>query len=246
MPKSTNTPVIRASTTKERVGDKIRDVYESLGEQPLAKLADLLGLSDFAGIKESFTKPDDGVRMGTMPGSPGKGMLSKLSKSKFVADAGRALTKNQRAANTATEYATEVYRRGGPSGRPFGQGNSPVESSLKRNDFLRSEGNRVQAGQYKAQMRPEGGGPRTLGGDLPAEARASHPSLPPEFQEIMAAPRRPQANTAPIDMNNLPSGRMEYLDPDVADFMNPAPIDAATSEGQRRLQAMLALIGGKR
>lgn len=66
-----NTPVMRAPTMKERVGDKIRDAYESVAEQPLAKIADLLGLTDFAGIKESFTTPDDGVRMGALPGPPG-------------------------------------------------------------------------------------------------------------------------------------------------------------------------------
>lgn len=43
--------------------------------------------------------------------------------------------------------------------------------------------------------------------------------------------------TAPIDMNNLPSGKLEYLDPDVAEYMNPSKgLDLTTKEGQRRLR----------
>lgn len=65
---------------------------------------------------------------------------------------------------------------------------------------------------------------------LPTTEIKGHPALPPEFNSTRSS------RTAPIDMNDLPSGKIEYLDPDVAEYMNPSRLDAATSEGQRRLR----------
>lgn len=73
--KSTNTPIMRAATPMERVGDKIRDVYESVTQQPLVQLADKLGLSDIGGVVKSFSNPSQ-MKMGTIPvAPPGAGIL---------------------------------------------------------------------------------------------------------------------------------------------------------------------------
>ena len=61
----------------------------------------------------------------------------------------------------------------------------------------------------------------------------SHPALPAEFNMQVRNPSR----TAPIDMNNLPSGKMEYLDPDVAEYMNPKRmLDFTDPATQKRLR----------
>lgn len=196
-----NGPVMRAPTTKEKIGDMIRGAYESVSEQPLARIADMLGMSDMAGVKKTFTTPDDGIRMGAMPGGPGKGMLRGLSNME----------------------------------RGF---SSPMANRNRATSFLAGDDARVSAGKRAFENR--GSRPMTyakdMGNPLPAEAKMSHPSLPPEFQEIVASPKMPQSRTAPIDMDNLPSGKMEYLDPDVAEYMNPSGLDVTTREGQRRLR----------
>lgn len=151
-----NGPVMRAPTTSEKVGDMIRGAYESVSEQPLARIADMLGMSDFAGVKKTFTTPDDGVRQGMMMGGPGN--LAKLGMNRGV-----------------------------------------------------------------------------MGKALAPDVQRMHPSVPPEFHAVEKA-RMPQSRTAPIDMDNLPSGKMEYLDPDVAEYMNPSGLDVTTREGQRRLR----------
>lgn len=48
---------MRAPTTGERATDTLQDIYAALAEQPIAQLADLLGLTDLAGVAESFTDP---------------------------------------------------------------------------------------------------------------------------------------------------------------------------------------------
>lgn len=154
MPK--DTPIMRAPTTKEKVGDMIRGAYESVSEQPLARIADMLGLSDMAGMKKTFTTPDDGVRQGMMMGGPGN--LAKLGMNRGV-----------------------------------------------------------------------------MGKALAPDVEMMHPAVPPEFHAVAKA-KMPQSRTAPIDMDNLPSGKMEYLDPDVAEYMNPSGLDVTSKEGQRRLR----------
>jgi hypothetical protein len=67
----------------------------------------------------------------------------------------------------------------------------------------------------------------------------THPSLPPEFNKTMSS------RTGPIDMNELPSGNMQYLDSDVADYMNPAKPDPTTPEGQRRLRVLMDMVSGR-
>jgi hypothetical protein len=144
-----DTPVMRAPTRKERVGDTIRGAYESLAEQPLVRIADMLGLSNIGGMAG---EDPNAMKIGMMPTGPS-----------------RALSGMGRVAGPA-ESATAI--------------------------------------------------------------RQSHPALPPEFN--MRAPN--PSRTAPIDMNSPPPGRMEYLDPEVAEYMNPASLDATTREGQRRLR----------
>jgi hypothetical protein len=176
-----NNPIMRAATNTERFGDKIRNVFESVSEQPLARLADALGLSDFEGNKKTFTTPDSGERMGMMPGGPGKNFWGRRDSmfSKGVFDGAKA-------------RKVLAEDRANPSRLNTFQG--PPESS------------------------------KAIG--------QSHPALPAEFNMQVANPSR----TAPIDADNLPSGKIEYLDPDVAEYMNPIRPDPTTSEGQRRLR----------
>jgi hypothetical protein len=147
---------MRAPTGRERVGDMVRSAYESVSEQPLARIADMLGLSDMRGMVDTFTKPDDGMRQGMMMGGPGN--LAKLGMNRGV-----------------------------------------------------------------------------MGKALAPDVQRMHPSIPPEFHAVEKA-RMPQSRTAPIDMNDLPSGKMEYLDPDVAEYMNPSKLDVTSREGQRKLR----------
>ena len=67
----------------------------------------------------------------------------------------------------------------------------------------------------------------------PTEIRSMHPTLPPEFN--VTRPSR----TGPVDMNEMPPGKIEYLDPDVAEYMNPTRPDPTTIEGQRRLRFLM-------
>lgn len=89
---------------------------------------------------------------------------------------------------------------------------------------------------FKIGMMPGGPG-SSLGKALAPNVKMMHPSVPPEFHAVEQA-RMPQSRTAPIDMNEMPSGKMEFLDPDVADFMNPTALDATTREGQNRLKVL--------
>lgn len=151
MPK--DTPVMRAPTMKERVGDTIRGAYSSLAEQPLVRIADMLGLSNIKGVANE--NPND-MKQGMMMGGPGN--LAKLGMNRGV-----------------------------------------------------------------------------MGKSLAPDVEMMHPAVPPEFHAVAKA-KMPQSRTAPIDMDNLPSGKMEYLDPDVAEYMNPSGLDVTTKEGQRRLR----------
>lgn len=150
MPK--DTPIMRAPTGKERIADSIRGAYESLSEQPLVRIADMLGLSNIKGVAKSLYEPSDPMelKVGMMPMGPSSSL-------------GRALAPN---------------------------------------------------------------------------VQRMHPSVPPEFHAV-EKPRMPESRTAPIDMNNPPSGKIEYLDPDVAEYMNPKRIlDTTTPEAQRRIRIL--------
>lgn len=150
--------IMRAATKTERAGDMIRNAYESLAEQPLAKISDLLGYSDFPGVINEFTDPEaaERVKGSALPMGPGKGLTS--------------------------------------------------------------------IGRSRGVVRPSSFGLK------PTEIASTHPALPPEFN--MTRPSR----TGPVNMNEMPSGKMEYLDPDVAEYMNPTRPDPTTLEGQRRLR----------
>lgn len=137
-----NTPIMRASTPKERISDFFGGLMESISEQPLVK-----GLSKANELLNP--PPPEGFKIGMMPSNPSAAL-------------GKALAPN---------------------------------------------------------------------------VKMMHPSVPPEFHAV-EKPVMPQSRTAPIDMNNLPSGKMEFLDPDVADFMNPAALDMTTREGQNRLKVL--------
>lgn len=89
---------------------------------------------------------------------------------------------------------------------------------------------------FKIGMMPGEPG-SALGKALAPNVKMMHPSVPPEFHAVEPA-RMPQARTAPIDMNDLPSGKMDFLDPDVAEFMKPGVPDLATREGQERLKVL--------
>ena len=194
MPKET--PIMRAPTKKERVGDFLRGAYETVAEQPLGRIADLLGMSDFEGMAKTFTTPDDGVRMGMMPGGPGKG-LAAIGRS-------RGVSTGESAAQMAKRVMTDE---------------NPGYLSMK------------SRGDSYGPLPPRYQGPA----EAPTAAAKSHPALPAEFNMEVRNPSR----TAPIDMNNPPPGKMEYLDPDVAEFMTPGKIDVTTKEGQRRLRLLL-------
>lgn len=146
--------VMRAPTMKERVGDTIRGAYDSLAEQPLVRIADMLGLSNIKGVAN---EDPNAMKSGMMMGGPGN--LAKLGMNRGV-----------------------------------------------------------------------------MGKALAPDVQRMHPSVPPEFHAVEKA-RMPQSRTAPIDMNDLPSGKMEYLDPDVAEYMNPSRMtDFTNPESQRRLR----------
>jgi len=89
--------------------------------------------------------------------------------------------------------------------------------------------------EWKIGMMPGNPSRGMLGGKLAPDVEMMHPAVPPEFHAVNK-PRMPQSRTAPIDMENLPSGKIEYLDPDVAEYMNPKGLDVTTKEGQRRLR----------
>lgn len=145
MPK--DTPIMRAPTGKERIADSIRGAYDSLSEQPLVRIMDMLGLSNIKGVAN---EDPNAMKIGMMPMGPSSSL-------------GRALAPN---------------------------------------------------------------------------VQRMHPSVPPEFHAV-EKPRMPESRTAPIDMNNPPSGKIEYLDPDVAEYMNPKRIlDTTTPEAQRRIRIL--------
>lgn len=187
--------IMRAPTPKEKVGDFIRGAYESVAEQPLVRIADMLGLSNIRGVAN---ENPNAMKTGEMPGGPGKSLLGR-----------------NRGINPGAMSWEEAIKAnaGGNNFNSMGKASRPSPTP--------SPGN----------LEGRGG----LGGYLTPEAKVSHPALPPEFQ-IVDKPRLPQSRTAPIDMNNLPSGKMEYLDPDVAEYMNPSGLDVTTREGQRRLR----------
>ena len=61
-------PQLRSSTTKEKIGDKLRAAFGNIAEQPLARIADALGITDFTGLSQ----PEDpnAMKLGMMPEGP--------------------------------------------------------------------------------------------------------------------------------------------------------------------------------
>lgn len=60
---------MRAATLGERARDKIQGFYEGVAEQPLGRILDLLGLSGFGDIADSFSDPNaaDELHIATGP-----------------------------------------------------------------------------------------------------------------------------------------------------------------------------------
>lgn len=63
---------MRAPTTSERIGGMLQSAFGGLAQQPLARIADLTGLTDFKGVSKSFSTPDTGIRNATVPFGPFK------------------------------------------------------------------------------------------------------------------------------------------------------------------------------
>lgn len=59
---------LRAPTAKEQIGDWIRALFGGVSEQPLGRISDALGISDFRGLSEP-RNPDE-ITLGIMPGPP--------------------------------------------------------------------------------------------------------------------------------------------------------------------------------
>lgn len=60
-------PTMRAATTSERIGDKVRSGLETFAQNPIAKLGDALGMSNFQHELDSYIKPDNEIKYGAMP-----------------------------------------------------------------------------------------------------------------------------------------------------------------------------------
>lgn len=65
---------MRAPTWVEKMNDAVRDVYEQAAKQPAIRILDMLGVSDIAGVAEEMNRPNTGLRVGAMPGGPGKSL----------------------------------------------------------------------------------------------------------------------------------------------------------------------------
>lgn len=134
-------------------------------------------------------------------------------------------------------------RRINPDNLPMAMGDVPVsvggapagQMSDSMRNFVRNmyHGEKPALSWEQAIKRNAGG--NDFGKALAPEVQKMHPAVPAEFHAVEKA-RIPQSRTAPIDMENLPSGKIEYLDPDVAEYMNPKGLDVTTREGQRRLR----------
>lgn len=53
-------PSMRAAKPMERVGDFFRNMYEGVAEQPLARIADSIGMTGFQGVANSYADPNAG------------------------------------------------------------------------------------------------------------------------------------------------------------------------------------------
>lgn len=86
--------------------------------------------------------------------------------------------------------------------------------------------------RMKLGIMPGGPGRGVFGSQAEGAFARQMKGAPAEFQQI-------QPNRYTVDPNEMPSGKMEYLDPDVAAYMNPSPLDVTTRAGQDRLKLML-------
>jgi len=64
-------PSMRAPTKMERAGNILRSVYEGAAQQPIVRIADMLGLSDIGGIVRNWDAPPT-MKHGAMPAGPFK------------------------------------------------------------------------------------------------------------------------------------------------------------------------------
>ena len=74
-------PSMRAATKTERLGDKFRNFFEGLSQQPIARVGDAIGMSNFRGINDTFsTPPDPNKVMGAAPGIGPKNLVGPTAK----------------------------------------------------------------------------------------------------------------------------------------------------------------------
>lgn len=126
-------PSIRAATWGERMGTKAQDVYESLAQQPLSRITDMLGMTDIQGVVDNASDPNQ-VLGAVAAGGPGaiaglkaggKALLAKIKKEglrqspaqgRFNAFTGEALeqrlpTRPPKELINALTFAQEKYPR---------------------------------------------------------------------------------------------------------------------------------------
>lgn len=81
MPKSTNTPVMRAPTLKERAMSALGDIGEAVGNNPAVRILSKLN-KDLGGEAPPDMELPDGRKVkwkiGSMPGAPGQGILKNF------------------------------------------------------------------------------------------------------------------------------------------------------------------------
>jgi hypothetical protein len=156
-----DTPIMRAPTKKEKVGDFIRGAYDAVAEQPLSRIADIFGMGAGA-MRDSVNAPPPEV-MGAMPGPPLAGVGARLGQ---------------------------------------------------------------RAGITKA-----------LSPERAVAARPAAQGMPPEFQAMESPHFAPSKHAVSLDQ--MPSGKMEYLDPDVSAIMGGDPTDFTNPKAMQWLRAVL-------
>ncbi len=92
-------PVMRAPTWKEKVNDFVRNAYEAVAEQPLAKLADAFGFTEFDQLANPKPRPKNIDEVQVQGRSPGELIDAPVAKAslipaKFIMPMAERLRKN--------------------------------------------------------------------------------------------------------------------------------------------------------
>jgi len=117
-------PTIRAPTWRERIAQPVRRAYGAVAEQPIGRIADALGLSDFGGIARGEQPEVQGTAV--IPfGTPGKGRVTGgATHLDALADA--AVAARSSAGDVVARAKALYLQRGG--------GNSPVRMAQALKD----------------------------------------------------------------------------------------------------------------